>query len=80
MSDAINPKHYSGFTDSAQPVDIAEHLSFNAGNALKYLARAGRIDGQTKGGGEKILEDLRKAEWYIQREIKRLSEASNARV
>ena len=72
MSDAINPSHYDGFTNGAQPVDIAENLTFNAGNALKYLARAGRTDGNTKGDSEQVIEDLRKAEWYIQREIQRL--------
>lgn len=70
MADAINPGHYAGFTNGSQPIDIAECLSFNAGSALKYLSRAGRIDGNTKGN---VIEDLRKAEWYIQREIKRLS-------
>lgn len=62
--DAINPTHYQGFSNGAQPVDIAECLSFNAGNALKYLSRAGR-----KGDA---IEDLKKARWYIDREITRL--------
>ena len=62
--DAINPTHYQGFTGGAQPVDIAEHLSFNLGNALKYISRAGR-----KGDA---VEDLKKARWYIDREITRL--------
>lgn len=61
---AVNPQHYQGFTGGAQPVDIAEHLSFNLGNALKYLSRAGR-----KGDA---VEDLSKARWYIDREINRL--------
>lgn len=73
MADAINPSHYAGFTNGAQPIDIAECLTFNTGSALKYLARAGRIDGNTKGGRGKVIEDLLKAGWYIHREIKRLS-------
>lgn len=40
------------------------------GNALKYLFRAG-----LKGGRDKHIEDLRKAIWYIEREISRLSPA-----
>lgn len=67
--DATNPAHYKGFSHGATPVDIAENLSFNAGNAVKYLARAGRIDGQVKGD---VLGDLRKAQWYVLREINRL--------
>lgn len=65
----VNPQHYQGFTGGAQPVDIAEHLSFNLGNALKYLSRAGR-----KGDA---VEDLSKARWYIDRELARL-ESNNA--
>lgn len=61
---AVNPQHYQGFSNGAQPVDIAEHLSFNLGNALKYLSRAGR-----KGDA---VEDLSKARWYIDRELNRL--------
>ncbi len=64
---AINPQHYQGFSNGAQPVDIAEHLSFNLGNALKYISRAGR-----KGDAA---EDLQKARWYINREIDRLGGA-----
>jgi hypothetical protein len=47
-------------------IDITEHMSFNRGNAVKYLCRAGLKDPLTE------LEDLEKAAWYIQREIKRL--------
>ena len=61
---AVNPQHYQGFSNGAQPIDIAEHLSFNLGNALKYLSRAGR-----KGDA---VEDLSKARWYIDRELNRL--------
>ena len=67
--DVINPTHYQGFSNGAQPVDIAEHLSFNLGNALKYISRAGR-----KGDA---VEDLSKARWYIDRELARL-ESNNA--
>lgn len=74
MSDPVNnPAHYQ-FPGGAQPVDIAEHLTFNAGNAVKYLARAGRTDGHAKG---EILQDLHKAAWYINREIGRLEKENN---
>ena len=68
MGDAINPSHYKdGFSNGAEVIDITENLSFNRGNAVKYLARAGRKD----SGRE--LEDLRKARWYLDREINRLA-------
>lgn len=64
MSDAINQQHYK--LGDVEPVDIAEHLSFNLGNVVKYVSRAGR-----KGDA---LEDLMKGRWYLDREIGRLSD------
>ena len=64
--DAINPPHYQGFSNGAQVVDITEHLNFNRGNAVKYLARAGAKD------PAKEIEDIKKAIWYAQRELVRL--------
>lgn len=69
LNDPVNPNHYQGFSNGAEVIDITENLTFSAGNAVKYLSRAGRIDGQNKGA---ILEDLRKAAWYVSREIDRI--------
>ena len=66
MSDPINPAHYQGFSNGAQVIDIVENLPYNAGNAIKYLARAGRKD------PTKHVEDLKKALWYTQRELERI--------
>lgn len=66
MSDPINPAHYQGFSNGAQVIDIVENLPYNRGSAIKYLARAGRKD------PTKHVEDLRKAAWYVQREIDRI--------
>ena len=68
--DETNPDHYQNFSHNTEVIDIAENLSYNAGNAVKYLARATRTDGQTKH--ENPLIDLRKAKWYVEREIDRL--------
>src|SRR5690606_6953478 len=67
--DVVNhPSHYAdGWSNGAEVIDITEHLNFNRGNAVKYLARAGK-----KGGSEKELEDLQKALWYVRREVLRL--------
>lgn len=64
MSDPINPDHYKSHPSGIECIDVTEHFSFNLGNAIKYLWRAG-----LKG---RQIEDLNKAVWYIQREIKRL--------
>lgn len=66
--DVVNhPPHYK--FSNAEVIDITEHLTFNGGNAVKYVARSTRQDGQNKGN---VLEDLRKARWYIDREIERI--------
>ena len=70
MTDNINPKHYRGMSNGAEVIDIAENVTYNAGNAIKYLARACRIDGDIKGNPA---EDLLKARWYINREIERMN-------
>ena len=66
--DSVNlPSHYTGFSHGAEVIDITENLNFNRGNAIKYLARAGRKDSASE------LEDLMKARWYVNREIARLN-------
>lgn len=62
--DAINPRHYREL--KPEPIDVIEGwgLGFCLGNALKYLARAGRKT-------EDPIEDLRKMIWYAEREITR---------
>lgn len=65
--DAVNhPRHYNDHPSGVECIDIVEHFSFNVGNAVKYLWRAGLKPGATE------LDDLRKAEWYISRELDRL--------
>lgn len=74
MADPINhPPHYVGFSNGAEVIDITEHLNFNRGNAVKYLARAGVKDPSPEGE----LEDLQKAAWYVNREIARLKAAAH---
>lgn len=73
MSDAINPNHYKGFSNGAEVIDITENLTFNAGNVVKYGARAGRLDESlNKNDSEGRVEDLKKSRWFINREIERL--------
>jgi hypothetical protein len=58
-----HPAHYTTHPSGVECVQITEHFGFCVGNAIKYLWRAG-----LKGDA---IEDLRKAAWYIDREIKR---------
>lgn len=66
--DAINPDHYQ-FSNGAEVIDISENLTSNAGQAVQYIARSCRLDGRNKGN---VVEDLRKAVWFIEREIERV--------
>ena len=64
MSGSTNPQHYKQHPSGVECIQITEHMNFNLGNAIKYLWRAG-----LKGDP---VEDLEKAAWYIEREIKRI--------
>ena len=63
--DPINPPHYRDNPSGIECIQVAEHMPYCLGNAIKYLWRAGK-----KGDA---VEDLRKAAWYINREIERLT-------
>lgn len=67
QTDNVNhPPHYNEHPSGVECIRITEHLNFCIGNAIKYLWRAGR-----KGDA---VQDLRKAVWYIEREINRLQQ------
>ena len=61
-----NPKHYTSHPSGVECIEITRHMGFNLGNVVKYLWRAGLKDAEVGG---KELEDLKKAMWYLQREI-----------
>jgi hypothetical protein len=64
-----HPEHYGGDTTyEAIKVIEAWQLGFCLGNAVKYVSRAG------KKPNADTIEDLKKARWYLQREINRLEE------
>lgn len=65
--EAVNhPKHYNAHPSGVECIAIIEHMTFNVGSAIKYLWRAGLKD------SEPTLTDLKKAAWYIAREIERI--------
>lgn len=64
MTESVDhPEHYTSHPSGIECIQVVEWMSFNLGNAMKYIWRA-----DLKGG----VEDLRKAIWYIEREIKRM--------
>ena len=63
MSDPVNhPPHYIGHPSGVECIQVTEHMNFCLGKVVKYVWRA-----DMKGG----TEDLRKAMWYLEREIER---------
>ena len=64
MTDMINPDHYKG-DRKFEPIEVIEDwgLNYRLGNALKYISRNGRKP------GEDAREGLKKAIWYLEREI-----------
>jgi len=65
MNDQVNhPIHYTSHPSGIETIQITEHMGFCLGNAIKYIMRS-----ELKG---KQIEDLKKAVWYLNREIERL--------
>jgi hypothetical protein len=63
-SDPVNnPSHYKSHPSGVECIEVTEHLNFCIGNAVKYLWRC----------DDKVnpIQDLKKARWYIDREISR---------
>ena len=64
MTDMVNkPPHYLDHPSGVECIQIAEHFNFCLGNAIKYIWRADLKDN--------AVEDLKKARFYINREIER---------
>ena len=63
-----HPKHYGGAGDPYEAIKVIEawglDKDFCLGNAVKYIARAGKKDD--------ALIDLKKAAWYLARRIEKL--------
>lgn len=63
MKETVNhPHHYNHHPSGVECIDIVEHMCFNLGNAIKYIWRADLKH-------ESSIEDLKKAKWYIEREL-----------
>lgn len=63
MDNVNKPKHYRSHPSGIECIQVTEHMGFNLGNAMKYIWRC----------DEKwdAIEDLKKARWYLNREIER---------
>ena len=69
-NDPVNhPSHYISHPSGIECIQITRWMNFNLGNVIKYVWRAGN-----KGNA---LEDLKKARWYLDDEIKRREDLLN---
>lgn len=67
--DMVNhPPHYLQHPSGVECIVVTEHMNFCIGNAVKYLWRADLKNG---------VEDLKKAAWYVTREIQRREKANS---
>jgi hypothetical protein len=67
LHDPVNhPSHYTEHPSGVECIQITEHMNFCLGNAVKYIWRAGLKN-------DNAIEDLKKARWYVDRELERLS-------
>ena len=61
-ADLVNrPPHYTSHPSGIECIQVTEHMTFNLGNAVKYIWRADLK--------HDAIEDLQKAKWYIEREM-----------
>ena len=66
--DPVNhPSHYTSGKIEVIGFIEDQKLNYHCGNAVKYICRAGKKD------PSKYEEDLRKAIWYLMREVGRLT-------
>jgi hypothetical protein len=67
MNEQVNhPQHYGGENNQYEAIKVIEawELDFCLGNTVKYISRAGKKDN--------IVQDLKKAKWYLERKIAQL--------
>lgn len=67
MSNVNHPSHYGGKENPYEAIKVIEawRLDFSLGNVVKYISRAGKKN-------PSLLEDLKKARWYLDRFISNL--------
>jgi len=65
------PKHYNEHASGIECIEVTRHMSFNLGNAMKYVWRADLKNG---------VQDLEKAVWYLQDEIAKRQGKQNPHV
>jgi hypothetical protein len=65
-----HPNHYGGKENTYEAIKVIDAwgLGFHLGNVIKYISRAGKKNPKT------LIQDLKKAAWYLQKYIEKLEE------
>ena len=68
MNNINHPEHYGGQHNVYETINVIDawDLGFCLGNAIKYISRAGKKNDK--------VEDLKKAVWYLEHEIKKITD------
>lgn len=68
-----HPIYYGGADDPYEAIKVIEawNLGFHLGNTVKYISRAGKKDGNS------ATQDLKKALFYLSREIELLEKQNH---
>lgn len=77
IEDPVNhPSHYTSHPSGIECIQVTRHMSFNIGNVVKYCWRAGLKGASNEGASNaEHIQDLKKARWYLDDEIKLLETA-----
>ena len=62
-----HPSHYTSNPSGVECIQVTQHMSFNLGNVVKYVWCIG-----LKDSGRDDIQDLKNAQWYLNKEIERL--------
>lgn len=66
-----HPEYYNKHPSGVECIEVVRHFSFNLGNVIKYIWRAGLKDDNA------VIQDLKKARFYLEDEIQRLEKKND---
>lgn len=78
MDNINHPSHYNSGKIEVFDFIESQELNFAKGNVVKYVSRAGKKRASGKSLNASVLEDLKKAKWYLEKEIKKYEDLSRS--
>ncbi len=78
MDNINHPSHYNSGKIEVYDFIESQELNFARGNVVKYVSRAGKKRASGKSTNASALEDLKKAKWYLEKEIRKYEDLSRS--